>query len=619
MQTKTIHVITLLAGILLLLAGVLEISGAVSWRQGVLLAATVIAAAPIVAKAFRAAVMRIVTIELLVTLAVAGAVYLGEYVESAAVTFLFLLGAWLESRSLTKTRNSLQSLIALVPATATVIHEGSTASVPVDQLQQGDRVRIRSGERIAVDGTIASGQAAIDEAAVTGEPGLTMKSAGDKVYSGALLDNGSIDVIAERVGEETTFARMIQLVEEAQESGSRTQKFIDRFAAIYTPATVLLSLLVYVLTGKPEMALTFLVIACPGALIIGVPVSLVSGIGNGAKNGVLIKGGEAMELLSRIDTVVFDKTGTLTQGRPEVRAVRIFEGEENDVLRLAAEAETASEHPLGYTVVQEALRRGIQLTGQPEQVEVVKGGGMRAVISGQQIVIGSRKLLETSGIGIGKEPDEKAVELEKLGNTVVFIGIQGRLTGMFAIADPIREEAAAAIRHLRRSGVTRIILLTGDNRHAAQLVGDQLGLDEIHAQMLPEQKAAFIQSLRSAGHRVAMAGDGINDAPALATADIGLAMGEGGTDIAMETADIVLMADRLDQFAHAYGLAKATVRNMKQNLTLALGTALLLISGVLFGQVLLAGGMLVHELSVLAVILNAIRLNRFRGRATVTT
>ncbi|MBU5670293.1 heavy metal translocating P-type ATPase [Paenibacillus brevis] len=619
MQTKTIHVITLLAGILLLLAGVLEISGAVSWRQGVLLAATVIAAAPIVAKAFRAAVMRIVTIELLVTLAVAGAVYLGEYVESAAVTFLFLLGAWLESRSLTKTRNSLQSLIALVPATATVIHEGSTASVPVDQLQQGDRVRIRSGERIAVDGTIASGQAAIDEAAVTGEPGLTMKSAGDKVYSGALLDNGSIDVIAERVGEETTFARMIQLVEEAQESGSRTQKFIDRFAAIYTPATVLLSLLVYVLTGKPEMALTFLVIACPGALIIGVPVSLVSGIGNGAKNGVLIKGGEAMELLSRIDTVVFDKTGTLTQGRPEVRAVRIFEGEENDVLRLAAEAETASEHPLGYTVVQEALRRGIQLTGQPEQVEVVKGGGMRAVISGQQIVIGSRKLLETSGIGIGKEPDEEAVELEKLGNTVVFIGIQGRLTGMFAIADPIREEAAAAIRHLRRSGVTRIILLTGDNRHAAQLVGDQLGLDEIHAQMLPEQKAAFIQSLRSAGHRVAMAGDGINDAPALATADIGLAMGEGGTDIAMETADIVLMADRLDQFAHAYGLAKATVRNMKQNLTLALGTALLLISGVLFGHVLLAGGMLVHELSVLAVILNAIRLNRFRGRATVTT
>lgn len=619
MQTKTIHVITLLAGILLLLAGVLEISGAVSWRQGVLLTATVIAAAPIVIKAFRAAVMRIVTIELLVTLAVAGAVYLGEYVESAAVTFLFLLGAWLESRSLTKTRNSLQSLIALVPTTATVIREGSTASVPVDQLQQGDRVRIRSGERIAVDGAIASGQAAIDEAAVTGEPGPTMKSAGDKVYSGALIDNGSIDVIAERVGEETTFARMIQLVEEAQESGSRTQKFIDRFAAIYTPATVLLSLLVYVLTGKLEMALTFLVIACPGALVIGVPVSLVSGIGNGAKHGVLIKGGEAMERLSRIDTVVFDKTGTLTQGRPEVRAIRIFEGEENDVLRLAAEAETASEHPLGYTVVQEALRRGIQLTGQPEQVEVIKGGGIRAVIAGQQIVIGSRKLLETSGIGIGKGPDEEAVELEKLGNTVVFIGVEGRLTGMFAIADPIREEADAAIRHLRRSGVTRMILLTGDNRHTAQLVGNQLGLDEVHAQMLPEQKAAFIQSLRSDGFRVAMAGDGINDAPALATADIGLAMGEGGTDIAMETADIVLMADRLDQFAHAHGLAKATVRNMKQNLTLALGTALLLISGVLFGQVLLAGGMLVHELSVLAVILNAIRLNRFRGRATVTT
>lgn len=619
MHTKVIHIITLLAGALLLLAGALEISGAVFWRQAILLVATIIAAAPIVIKAFRAALLRLVTIELLVTLAVAGAVYLGEYVESAAVTFLFLLGAWLESRSLAKTRGALQSLIALVPSTATVINEGSAVAVPVDQLCQGDRIRIRSGERIAVDGIITSGQAAIDEAAVTGEPGPAMKSEGDRVYSGALIDNGSIDVIAERVGEETTFARMIQLVEEAQESGSRTQKFIDRFATIYTPATVLLSVLVYVLSGKLEMALTFLVIACPGALIIGVPVSLVSGIGNGAKNGVLIKGGEAMEQLSRIDTVVFDKTGTLTKGRPMVTAIRVFQGNEKEMLQLAAEVETASEHPLGYTLVQEALRRGIPLTRQPEQVKVVKGGGIAAVIHGQQIVIGSRRLLETSGISIDKEADEVAVDLEKLGNTVVFMGVQGRLAGMFAIADLIRAEAAAAIGLLRKSGVKRFILLTGDNRHAAELVSSQLGLDEVHAQMLPEQKAEFIQGLKSQGYQVAMAGDGINDAPALAAADIGLAMGEGGTDIAMETADIVLMADRLDQFAHAYGLAKATVSNMKQNLALALGTALLLISGVLLGQVLLAGGMLVHELSVLAVILNAIRLNRFHRHATVTT
>lgn len=619
MQTKTIHVITLLAGMLLLAAGALEISGAAIWRQGVLLAATIVAAAPIVVKAFRAAMMRLVTIELLVTLAVAGAVYLGEYVESAAVTFLFLLGDWLESRSLARTRGALQSLIALVPSTATVINEGSAASVPVDQLRQGDRIRIRSGERIAVDGIIASGQAAIDEAAVTGEPGPAMKSEGDRVYSGALIDNGSIDVIAERVGEETTFARMIQLVEEAQESGSRTQKFIDRFATIYTPAAVLLSLLVYVLSGKLDMALTFLVIACPGALIIGVPVSLVSGIGNGAKNGVLIKGGEAMEMLSRIDTVVFDKTGTLTMGKPMLTAIRVCEGSENDLLRLAAEAETASEHPLGYTLVQEALRRDIPLTGQPEQVDVVKGGGIAAVIDGQQIVIGSRKLLAEKRIRIDKQVEKEAVALEKLGNTVIFIGVQGQLAGMFAIADHIRAEAAAAIRQLRSSGVKRFILLTGDNLHAAQLVGNQLELDEVHAQMLPEQKAEFIQSLRNKGYRVAMAGDGINDAPALAAADIGLAMGEGGTDIAMETADIVLMADRLDQFAYAYRLAKATVSNMKQNLGLALGTALLLLSGVLLGEVLLAGGMLVHELSVLTVILNAIRLNRFRSHATVTT
>lgn len=618
MHAKTVTIMTGLTGVLLLTAGLLELAGWTEWRQGALLVATLLAAVPIVVKAFRAVLIRLFTIELLVTIAVAGALYLGEYVESAAVTFLFLFGAWLESKALAKTRASLQALIALAPTEATVIREGRRETVPAGELAIGDHVLILSGERIAVDGVIAAGRAAIDEAAVTGEPVAAMKAEGDLVFSGTLIDHGSIEVIAERVGDETTFGRMIQLVEEAQESGARSQKFIDRFARFYTPFTVCAALLVYLFSGKLDMALTFLVIACPGALVIGVPVSIVTGIGNGAKNGVLIKGGEVMEQLAGIDTVVFDKTGTLTQGKPKVTAILSFGGDEHELLRLAAEAETASEHHLGHTLVKEALGRGLRVAGQPEQVEVIKGGGIRAVVEGQRILIGSRMLLTSGGVEIGTDAEEEAIRLEKLGNTVVFLGMEGRLEGMFAIADPIRPEAASAIQRLRRSGVKRMILLTGDNPHTAWLVGHRLGLDEIHAEMLPEQKASVVRGLRNAGYRVAMAGDGINDAPALASADIGLAMGEGGTDIAMETADIVLMADRLDQFAHAYSLAKRTVRNMKQNLILAIGTALLLMTGVLFGEVLLAGGMLVHELSVLAVILNAARLNRFRSHATVS-
>lgn len=604
---------TLISGLWLLAAAALHLAGWIPWRQAALLFATLTAGIPIAIRAYQALRGKAFSIELLVSIAVVGALYLGEYVESAAVTFLFLFGAYLESRTLEKTRSSLKALLDMAPDEANVVRDGKPIRVPAETVEVGDRLLIRSGEKVAVDGRIVSGSAAMDESAVTGEAVPVNKSVHDSVFSGTIVDNGYIEVVAEKVGGDTSFARMIELVEEAQEAKSKTQQFMDRFARVYTPAAVLLSILVLAVTGKPETAITFLVIACPGALVIGAPVSVVSGIGNGARHGVLIKGGEVMERLSRIDTVVFDKTGTLTTGKPEVTSIHAFCRDENELLSLAAGAEAVSEHHLGRAIMNEAEKRNLAYDGaRPEWAEIIKGSGIRVTKGGNTLAVGNRKLMNAEGIDIGREAEDLAESLEQQGNTVVYMAVGGRLEGLIAIADRLRPEAEQAVRDLRQAGIRKILMLTGDNRHAAGIIGSKLELDEVHAGVMPEGKSALIKALKDAGKRVAMAGDGINDAPAIATADIGLAMGEGGTDIAMETADVVLMADRLDQFSLAYSLAKATVRNMRQNMFIAIATVAVLLLGVLTGKVYLASGMFIHELSVLLVVLNAVRLGRYQ-------
>lgn len=616
MNAKRTSKITAVTGVLLLTAISLHFGGFYEWRQGVLIAATIIAGFPIMLKAFQALRMKAFSIELLVTIAVVGALFIGEYVESAAVTFLFLFGAFLEARTLEKTRSSLRSLIDMAPLEATVMRNGETMTISVYDVEKGDRVIIRSGEKVAIDGAIVTGKATLNEAAITGESVPAAKTIDDRVFSGTIVDNGFIEVIADRVGDDTTFSRIIELVEDAQEAKSKTQKFLDRFANIYTPAIVILSIIVYIFTTNIEMTLTFLVVACPGALVISAPVSIVAGIGNGAKNGVLVKGGETMENLAKIDTVVFDKTGTLTRGRPEVTDIHTLHNAENDLLRIVAEAEMISEHHLGQTIIKEAKKREIPLVNTPEHAKIIEGNGIQATIEGKVLTIGNRKLMAANNILIEKQVEAYAVDREKSGNTAIFAAVNGVIAGIFSIADQIRPEAYSALQQLRESGVKKMIMLTGDNRHTAELVGSKLVLDEVYAELLPEDKVAMIQKLKDAGHKVAMAGDGINDAPAIATADIGLAMGEGGTDISMETADVVLMADQLDQFSHAYSLAKATIRNMKQNTFFAVGTVIILLAGVLLGKVFLASGMLIHELSVLLVVLNAIRLVRYTKRET---
>ncbi|WP_107996051.1 heavy metal translocating P-type ATPase [Trichococcus paludicola] len=611
--------VTALSGILIALGFILKTLGYAAVADYALILATLIAVVPIMYKAYLALRMKAFSIELLVTIAVIGALFIREYTESSVVTFLFLFGDFLEARTLEKTRSSLRSLIDMAPQEAIVLHGTDQVVVPVEEVAVGDRLFIKPGGKIPVDGIIVKGQAAINEAAVTGEAIPANKSVDAKVFSGTLVDEGYIEMIAEKVGDDTTFAKIIELVEEAQESKSKAERFLDAFANFYTPAIVVLSVVVYVWTRDLHLAITFLVIACPGALVIGAPVSNVAGIGNGAKYGVLVKGGEVMDRFSKVDTLVFDKTGTLTKGKPEVTDIHIVSAiDRQELLQLTASAERISEHHLGQTIVKYAHQHGLD-TAAPKDAEVIKGHGLKATIDNRHLVAGNRKLMAKSGISINEAAESYAVAREKTGNTVVFAAINGKLAGLFSIADQIREDAPQALAEMRRNGIKQIIMLTGDNRHTAQAVAEQLGLDAFHAELLPEDKVRFVKQLQADGAVVAMAGDGINDAPAIATADIGLAMGEGGTDISMETADVVLMADKLMQFSHAYSLSKATMRNMKQNIAIAVAVVIFLLAGVLLGSVHLASGMFIHEASILAVILNAMRLIGFGRKNTVAS
>lgn len=614
MSGKTKAWIAAFTGAMLILALGLHLLSLPLPRDITLFATAVIAGVPTAIRAFQGLRAKAFSIDLLVTIAVAGALVIGEYVEASVVAFLFIFGAWLEARTLEKTRRSLRDLIDMAPAEARVIRNGQTLTVPVDDIAEGEIVVIHSGGKIPVDGAIVSGRGLLNESAITGESVPVSKAVGGTVYTGTILDTGFVQVRADHVGDDTTFAQIIELIEEAQETKTRAQRFLDRFANIYTPAIVVLSVLVLAVTRNIEFALTFLVIACPGALVISTPVSMVAGLGNGARHGVLAKGGDALEQMAKIDTLVVDKTGTLTEGKPRlVELHAVNDADPRQVLRLASGLEQASEHPLGRTIVEAAGEAGIEQVARPVDVEVIKGGGIRGTVDAHDVVVGTRKVLFTLDIPVEAEFDDYAVAREQAGNTVVFAAIDGQLAGIISIADQIRPEAAAAIAALRTRGIKEIMMLTGDNRHTAALVGKQLGLDAVHAELMPADKVRIVQELKDAGHRVAMIGDGINDAPAIATADVGMAMG-AGTDVSIQTADVILMGNRFDQLVHSFALAKATVRNMKQNTVIAVGTVVLLLTGVLFQKVFMSTGMLVHEISVLVVILNAVRLVRYRDK-----
>lgn len=590
------------------------LGGAVIVMQGLLLVASMMGVAPILMQAYQALKVKVVSIDLLVTIAVLGALIIGEFNESAIVTFLFLFGSYLEQRTLKKTRESIRALSAMAPQTAQVLAaDGTTTTVGVDDVEIDDQVLVKAGAQVPVDGQVVQGSAYVNEASITGEAQLVKKIVGDAVYSGAIVDNGTLTVTATQVGDDTTFAQIIELVEEAQDSKSPAEKFIDRFATYYTPAVLVLALAIGLITRDFKLAITILVLGCPGALVIGAPVSIVAGIGNGAKHGVLIKGGEVVNAMAGIDTMVFDKTGTLTKGDTAVAHVQFYTAAEQATLAVTTAVEAQSDHPLATAIVQYARERGVTDLPTIERIETLKGLGVQAEVAGQTIRIGRAKMMTEAGIRLTGAQIAAITASQTAGQSTVLVAVDQQVVLLIGIADTVKPEAKAALTRLKKAGVKHLVMLTGDNDQTAAAIAKAVGITEYHANLLPAEKVEFIKTYQANGQKVAFIGDGINDSPSLALADIGIAMGSG-TDVAIETSDIVLMQSTLSELVYADYLTKATARNTVQNIVIAVGTVGLLLLGLMIGWVQMASGMFVHEISILVVIFNAMRLIRFKVR-----
>lgn len=572
------------------------------------LVATVLAGLPILFKALTGFRMKTVGIELLLSIAVIGALYIGEYSEAAIVTFLFQFGTYLEQRTLNKTKSAIRTLTEMAPATAWRLDSSGAVEISADEVEEGNRLLVKTGGKVAVDGMVESGEGYLDEASINGESTPAHKGPGDQIFAGTILDSGTLEMRATKVGEDTTFAKIIALVEEAQDAKSPAERFIDRFAKWYTPVVVVLAVTAWLITRNLDTAITVLVLACPGALVIGAPVANVAGIGRGARNGTLLKGGDSVHTFAKTDTMVFDKTGTLTVGHPSVTALYPYTDNIPKALELAAAVESASDHPLAAAIVNYAKDRGAE-SSETIHSEAEKGLGLRAEINGRSVLAGSARMMEANGIPLTESQRHDLAEAQNRGATTVLLAVGGKILLLFAISDAVKPGAAQMISDLYKLGVKRTVMLTGDNRKTAEAVATKIGLSEARAELLPQDKLAAVKAMQREGHVVAFVGDGVNDSPALAAADTGIAMG-GGTDVAVETSDVVLIRSNLESIPIALRLAKRTVGLTRQNIVIAVSTVFLLLAGLFAGYIHMASGMFVHEASVLVVILNAMRLLR---------
>ncbi len=548
------------------------------------------------------------------------------YFEAAAtIITLVLLGQVMELRARSQTNSAIRALLDLAPKNARIIRDdGTEEDVPLDQVHAGDKLRVRPGESIPTDGVILEGSSTIDESMITGESMPVTKSDGDKVTGATLNQTGGFIMIAEHVGSETLLSKIVHMVAEAQRSRAPIQKLADITAGYFVPVVIAVSIITALIWGffGPEPRLAFavinavavLIIACPCALGLATPMSIMVGTGRGAQMGILIKNAESLELIEKIDVLVIDKTGTLTEGKPKLTSVVVGDGYDADeVLQLAATLEKGSEHPLATAIVDGAKAKGLKLSSA-KGFESFTGKGVAASVDGKKVAIGNDKLLETLNVEKTDLAD-KADEQRSLGETVMLVAVDGKLAGLIGVADPIKETTPQALRDLREQGL-RIVMLTGDNEKTAQAVASQLDIDEIEAGVLPERKSEVVKRLQAEGYKVAMAGDGVNDSPALAQADVGIAMGTGA-DIAMESAEITLVKGDLTGIVRARKLSRATMKNIRQNLFFAfaynatgvpIAAGLLYpFFGILLSPIIASAAM---TFSSVSVILNALRLKK---------
>ncbi|NLI89388.1 MAG: heavy metal translocating P-type ATPase [Epulopiscium sp.] len=610
---KNKNKLMVISGVLIALAFISKwASGNLTIFNLALIIASIIGAIPIALQAYQALRVKVISIDLLVTIAVLGAFIIQNFEESAIVTFLFLFGAYLEQRTLNQTRSAIKELVEMAPESALKqMENGEFEEVDVFDVDEGDILLVKTGDKVPVDGTVISGQGNINEASITGEAVPVEKEKDSKVFAGTILENGTIQVLADKVGEDTTFGKIIELVEEAQDSKSEAERFIDKFAKYYTPAVLVIAFIVWLVSKDVELAITILVLGCPGALVIGVPVSNVAGIGNGASHGILLKGSEVIHDFSRTDTIVFDKTGTLTIGNPEVSKTNYYSKDPSNALAYLASIERESGHPLAKAVLDEI--GDIEFL-PVENTEVVKGGGIIASVDGNRVAVGNIALMKDQGVDLSNKIKEDAKALEIEGNSLVLTAVNGKLELMMGIKDQIREGVKEDLARLKSLGVKNLIMLSGDNQGTVDVVSKELGLTKAHGNMLPEDKSAYVKKLKEEGKIVAFVGDGVNDSPSIALADIGIAMGSG-TDVAIETSDVVLMNSDMSRLPHALGLTKATASNMIQNIVIAVGVVIFLLLSVIFSDWMnMSIGMLLHEGSILVVILNGMRLLRYKLR-----
>jgi Cd2+/Zn2+-exporting ATPase len=576
------------------------------------LAAMAVAGYPVFRAASFALRNRRADMNLLMSIAAVGAIAIGEWEEGSSVLILFSIGLMLQSLTLARTRQAVQTLMALAPQEASVLRNGRELRVAVDAVQVGETVVIRPGERVAVDGTLIEGESRVDQSPITGESVPVEVAPGSNLFAGSINGDGLIVIRSSKAASDSALARIIHMVEEAQDSRAPAQAFVDRFAAIYTPVVVLIALIVAtivpVFVGDFRdwafRALVLLVVACPCALVISTPVALVSAIGSASRRGVLFKGGSAIEALASVRTVAFDKTGTLTVGRPVVVSVAPVAGvADTEVLALAAGVESGSSHPIALGIVRAARERDLPIPAS-QSAKGIPGRGASAAIGGETIMVGSRRLFSHLPPAV----EQAALTAEGVGQTVVIVSKGDTILGVIALADQLRPTAPAVVSALRDLKL-RLVMLTGDNRLAAHRIAEAAGVDDVRSELLPEDKVAAIRELQSQSP-VAMVGDGVNDAPALATASVGVAMGVTGADVAIEAADVALMADDLDQLPAAIGLARRTIRIIQENIAASIlvkaAFLLLTVAGItnLWLAVIADVGM------SLAVTLNSLRLIR---------
>ncbi|MBM7578067.1 Cd2+/Zn2+-exporting ATPase [Jeotgalibacillus terrae] len=610
--------VTTISGILLALGFLGSFTAIPEWLVTAFYAAAIIIGGYKPARsAFYAVKSRSLDMNVLMVTAAIGAAIIGEWFEGATVVWLFALGNALQNRSIERTRDSIRSLINLTPSEAVIKTADGPVKRDVEDITISEIMIVKPGEKIPLDGEIVAGMSSLNQAPITGESLPVDKEPGDKVYAGTVNESGSLEVKVTRLSEDTTIARIIHLVEEAQEKKAPTQAFIDRFAAVYTPIVFILALLIMVV---PPLAgfgawgewfyrgLTLLVVACPCALVISTPVAIVSAIGNAARNGVLIKGGTFLEKAGAISAIAFDKTGTLTEGKPKVTQVIALQDDSDALVSIAKTIEEHSTHPIAQAVISYANERNIS-SQAGSHFSAIAGKGATAVIDGTEYFAGKPKLFSEMGISTA-DIDERIDVMQSEGNTLVAVGTRDRILGLIAVADTVRDITVHSIEKLKQAGIGEMVMLTGDNEGTAKKMAAETGVTRYFAELMPEDKVTAVKKLQDEGKQVAMVGDGINDAPALATADLGIAMGGAGTDTAMETADIVLMADNLEKLPHTIRLSRKAIKIIKQNIWFSLITKLAALVLIFPGVLTLWMAVLSDTGVALIVILNSMRLLR---------